>query len=105
LRLLVALIGLIVTLVLASSAAYIGLMFYEQPARGEAWIEAFNFSVQTVTTVGYGNWDQPRVLNNLTTHERELRVFATKVVSLPVMFFGALFFGMIPSTLVVLLLR
>ena len=104
-RLLIALIALVVTVVLVSAMAYVGIMFYGESARGEAWVEAFNYSIQTVTTVGYGNWENPRVLSSLAPRDRELRIFATKAMSIPVMLFGALFFGMIPSTLVVLLLR
>lgn len=103
-RLLAALIVLVATIVLVSSLAFIAVMFNGEPTRG-AWVEALNFSIQTVTTVGYGNWDQPRVFSERVPQDWELRIFATKTMSLPVMLFGALIFGMIPSTLVVLLLR
>ena len=47
-----------VSLVVISAVPYVLLMCPLTDAHGiaVAMIEAFNYSVQTVTTVGYGNW-------------------------------------------------
>lgn len=57
-------------------------------------MEALNFSVQTVTTVGYSNWMPAGVSPG------DPRVFWVKVISLPTMLAGAALFTITIAILV-----
>jgi hypothetical protein len=59
----------------------------------ETVVEALNFSVQAVTTVGYGNWKPAAV------EEKDTRVLWVKVISIPTMLAGPLAFGLLVSAL------
>lgn len=82
----------IIFLVVLSSSAYIMIRFGGRYTP-ESVVEALNFSVQTVTTVGYGNWKPAAV------EEWDARVFWVKVISIPTMLAGALAFGLLVSAL------
>jgi hypothetical protein len=73
-------------LVLVSSQIYIVIMF-GGIVSSESVVEALNCSVQTVTTVGYGNWEPAGIA------DRAQKVFWVKVLSLPLMVFGAALFA------------
>lgn len=55
----------------------------------ESVVEALNFSFQTITTVGYGNWVPANVAAN------DQRVFLVKILSLPFMLVGGGIFAVI----------
>jgi len=67
----------------------------------ESLIEAFNYSLQTITTVGYGNW----VPASWDTSKEELqtRILYVKAISVPFMLVGgslfAVLIGIISNTL------
>ena len=82
----------VIALVVLPSSAYIAIMFGGRYT-SEAVVEALNFSVQTVTTVGYGNWKPAEV------DEKAPRVFWVKVISIPTMLAGAAAFGPLVSAL------
>jgi hypothetical protein len=58
---------------------------YDNQFSGQSVVDGLYFSVQTVTTVGYGNW-QP-----LTA--RDTQVFWVKAISIPTMLAGASLFA------------
>ena len=58
---------------------------YGNQISGQSVVEGLYFSVQTVTTVGYGNW-QPSTAN-------DAQVFWVKVISIPTMLAGASLFA------------
>ena len=82
----------VIVLVVLSSSAYIMIMF-DGRYMPESVVEALNFSVQTVTTVGYGNWKPAAV------EEWDAKVFWAKVISIPTMIAGALAFGLLINAL------
>lgn len=57
-----------------------------------AAIEALNFSIQTVTTVGYGNWSTGLA-------DGDARIVRLKLVSLPTMIVGAALFALVVAGL------
>ncbi|MGH7411546.1 MAG: ion channel [Candidatus Methylomirabilis sp.] len=79
-------------LAVLSSSAYVTIMF-DGRYTPESVVEALNFSVQTVTTVGYGNWKPAAV------EEHDARVYWVKVISMPTMLAGAVAFGLLVSAL------
>ena len=82
------------------TAAYHWLMFGPH-ITAESLIEAFNYSLQTITTVGYGNW----VPASWDTSKEELqtRILYVKAISVPFMLVGgslfAVLIGIISNTL------
>jgi hypothetical protein len=85
---------LVVLLVYACTfmAAYHWVMFGASPTQ-EFVIEALNYAVQTVTTVGYGNWvpfgwkaDDPDILK---------RILYVKAISVPFMLVGGALFAVL----------
>ena len=79
-----------ISTVTLASILYMNERYGELTWRSDAIVEALNFSVQTVTTVGYGNW------SNGLSEDAILRV---KMISIPTMFFGAIAFGLLVSGL------
>jgi hypothetical protein len=78
-------------LFLVFAAAYIVLMF-DGRVHQESIIEALNYSAQTVTTVGYGNWVPTRwnFDADSTLHQR---VLLMKLLSVPFSLIGAFVFS------------
>ena len=62
------------------------VMFGVRAAIEDSYVDAPYFSVQTVTTVGYGNWWPPDV------KESDPRLFWVKIISIPRMVAGAALF-------------
>ena len=66
-----------------------------------AWVEAFSFSVQTMTTVGYGNWwpgmppcDVGSGATALSGYEKATAgILVVKLLSIPFMLVGAFIFA------------
>jgi hypothetical protein len=91
------------------SEAYIQVMFDGRKDTASL-IEALNYSAQTITTVGYGNWSPPQLkpcepgvqLNDCDPqfHSRLLRM---KALSVPFMLVGAAYFAFAIGVLVNLL--
>jgi hypothetical protein len=80
-------IGLIVA-VIGGTACYIRF-FYANAFTEESIIEGLNYSVQTVTTVGYGNWP----LANVRPTEFQFRTL--RICTIALMAFGAALFTMV----------
>src|SRR5262249_424375 len=85
---------LLTATVVLSSEAYLVIRYGGLTNDPGAVIEALNFSVQTVTTVGYGNWDNG--LANDATHDG-VTLKRLKLLSIPTMLVGALLFGLVVS--------
>ena len=81
----------LVVLMVIFSAAYVIVMFDGKPGP-EGLIEALNYSAQTITTVGYGNWVPSWW--DLDKPELRSRVLRMKLLSVPFALFGATFFGL-----------
>jgi Trk-type K+ transport system membrane component len=89
-RIVASALGLIALVALWSSL-YIHIVF-DGRLTIESLVEGLNFSVQTVTTVGYGNWEPVGL-------EAWKRLWL-KALSIPLMVVGALFFALLVSELV-----
>ena len=67
----------------------------------ESLIEAFNYSLQTITTVGYGNWVPASW--DTSNEELQTRILYVKAISVPFMLVGGSLFavlvGIISNTL------
>lgn len=85
-RIFEGLISALAALTIINWALYILIMF-EGKIDARSVIEAANYSVQTVTTVGYGNWVPPGIPEN------DPRILMVKLLSLPFMLSGPLLFG------------
>src|SRR2546428_12745510 len=72
----------LIAVIIFGALIYINVMFGGQIHR-ESVIEGLNYSVQTVTTVGYGNWVPPGIKEN------DDRILNLKLVSIPFMLIGA----------------
>ena len=74
------------------TAAYHWLMFGPSVS-AESLIEALNYSLQTITTVGYGNW----VPASWDTSKQELqtRILYVKAISVPFMLVGGSVFAVL----------
>ena len=86
----IRLIVVLAALVLFSSAAYIQIMF---DGALTSWkiIEALNYSAQTVTSVGYGNWVPTWWKESDEGFHR--RIILMKMASVPFALIGAGFFA------------
>jgi hypothetical protein len=84
-------IGLLLFVLIVSTDAYVTRMADGQYTP-DSLTEALYFSVQTVTTVGYGNWQAG-------LKDKDPRVMATKVIAIPAMLGGAFTFTLIISAL------
>ena len=75
-----------------STAAYHWLMFGANVSL-DSLIEALNYALQTITTVGYGNW----VPASWDPHDKELqtRILYVKAVSVPFMLVGGSLFAVL----------
>ncbi len=76
-------------LTLICTAGYHWLMFGLE-IRSEHLIEDFNYSVQTITTIGYGNWVPTDW--NLTDAEKRMRILNVKALSILFMLVGGSLF-------------
>jgi hypothetical protein len=92
----VYLVGAILSCLLAFTviftSAYHWLMFGSSLTAG-SMTEALNYSVQTITTVGYGNW----VPSGWDTDKEELqkRILHVKALSVPFMLVGGALFAVL----------
>ena len=83
----------LLTFVVIVAGAYLRIMS-EGSVSWASVVDAFYFSIQTVTTVGYGNWIPVGV------SEGDPRIFWVKVLSLPAMLIGAVLFTVAISRLI-----
>ena len=81
----------LIILFIIFSVAYIVVMFDGQ-VNQESIIEALNYSAQTVTTVGYGNW-VPTHWNFQEDSRLHQRVLFMKLLSVPFSLIGAFVFS------------
>ena len=64
-------------------------VMYDGYVSQETVIEALNYSVQTITSVGYGNWEQPAVQPLVPMPRHEQRVLRMRAYSIVFMLIGA----------------
>lgn len=83
-KLLIPLLVWLLVVLVSSTIGYIRIMYGNQIS-GQSVVDGLYFSVQTVTTVGYGNW-QPST-------STDTQVFWVKVISIPTMLAGASLFA------------
>jgi len=76
-----------------STAAYHWLMFGPNVS-WESSIEAANYALQTITTVGYGNW-VPASWDPVNDKELQNRILYVKAVSVPFMLVGGSLFAVL----------
>jgi hypothetical protein len=76
-----------------ATAAYHWLMFGTSVSP-ESSIEASNYAVQTITTVGYGNW-VPASWDPGNDKELQTRILYVKAVSVPFMLVGGSLFAVL----------
>ena len=88
-RLVVAIVSSLLVFAFIFTAAYHWLMFGPNISR-ESLIEALNYSLQTITTVGYGNWVPAGW--DITKEELQTRILYVKAISIPFMFVGGSLF-------------
>lgn len=74
------------------TAAYHWLMFGPH-ITVESLIEALNYSLQTITTVGYGNWVPASW--DISKEELQTRILYVKAISVPFMLVGGLLFAVL----------
>lgn len=84
-------IGLLLLVLMLSTDAYVSRMADGQYT-ADSVTEALYFSVQTVTTVGYGNWQAG-------LKDKDPKVMAVKAIAIPAMLGGAFTFTLIISAL------
>ena len=75
-----------------STAAYHWLMFGPN-VTADSLIEALNYSLQTITTVGYGNW-VPAAWDT-SREELQTRILYVKAISVPFMLVGGSLFAVL----------
>jgi hypothetical protein len=85
------------------ATTYIGVM-YDGQRSSVSWVEGANYAVQTITTVGYGNWESPFGLPTSATQDLPLRVFKLRYYSAYFMFFGATLYAVFTGAIVALLI-
>lgn len=81
-------IATLVAVIILGTLIYINVMFSGKINQSSV-IEGLNYSVQTVTTVGYGNWVPPGIT------EDDNRILTLKLVSVPFMLIGATTFSVL----------
>ena len=91
-RLILAIVSSLVVFTFIFTAAYHWLMFGPNITR-DSVIEALNYSLQTITTAGYGNW----VPAGWDTSKEELqtRIVHVKAISVPFMLVGGSLFAVL----------
>lgn len=90
-----ALVVFLVGISLYGAVRYIQVMFNSQLGL-EAVVEGFHYSVQSITTIGYGYWEPSKGTAwklRTTDLQRELQILELKRVSLGIGFLGAFAFG------------
>jgi hypothetical protein len=73
---------------------------YNNERSWESFVEGANFGVQTITTVGYGNWETPANKKRTVTSEQ---IFTMRGWSSIFMLFGATFYALFTGLFVVVL--
>ena len=87
--------GIALTLVVFSfvfGAAHHWVMFGSQPTH-DSIIETLNYAIQTITTVGYGNWVPAGW--DINDIESQDRILYAKAISIPFMLVGAGLFALL----------
>jgi hypothetical protein len=83
-------IATLVAVIILGTLIYINInVMFSGKINQSSVIEGLNYSVQTVTTVGYGNWVPPGIT------EDDNRILTLKLVSVPFMLIGATTFSVL----------
>ncbi len=82
-----------ILILLVASETYVQIM-YRGTHSPDSVVDGLNFSVQTLTTVGYGNWKPAGVADD------DARVFWVKAISIPTMVVGAFLFSLTVAVIV-----
>ncbi len=90
--LVVAIVVSLSAFALLFTAAYHWLMFGPH-ITVESLIESFNYSLQTITTVGYGNWIPASW--DVGKEELRTRILYVKAISVPFMLVGGSLFAVL----------
>jgi hypothetical protein len=105
-----ALGSMVLGTIIIASLLYIRIVFDSQHSL-ESWIEALSFSVQTVTTVGYGNWGVSNASSKCEVSLQlallwpiqeagDCRLVNVKMLSIALMLWGALLFAVTVAVMV-----
>ena len=79
---------------------------YDGRVTRESVIEATSFAAQTITTVGYGNWETPaRSLGAALPPNQGERVLRMRMWSVPIMLAGATLYAILIGLWVALMLN
>lgn len=79
-------------------------VMYDGHVSRESLIEAGNFAAQTVTTVGYGNWETPAITPLVSMPNAELRRLHMRGYSIAFMILGATFYAAFTGVIVAALI-
>ena len=93
--LIVSALGLAAVLIV-STYSYVHVM-YDDVFTRESLVEASSFAVQTVTTVGYGNWEHPARGDRLNQGQR---ILTLRAMSVGFMLLGATFYVLVTGVVV-----
>jgi hypothetical protein len=78
-------------------------VMYDGSTSDEALIEAVSFATQTVTTVGYGNWEKPAITPVVQMPQYERRVLQMRLWSSVYMLLGATIYAVFTGVVVSLM--
>jgi hypothetical protein len=92
----------VTVVLLAATYAYIDVM-YDNDINRESVIEGTSFAMQTVTTVGFGNWEHPALGDREPNHME--RVLTLRALSIGFMLFGATFYMLLTGVVVAGLIK
>lgn len=87
-----AIVSCLIVFTVISTFAYHWLMFGSS-LTAESTTEALNYSVQTITTVGYGNWVPSSW--DMDNGELRKRILYVKALSVPFMLVGGALFAVL----------
>jgi hypothetical protein len=94
---------ILLVIILVSARTFLVVMYDDQMTY-ESVIEAGNYAVQTVTTVGYGDWATPAIPKATPDPTRPYRVLRMKGWSIVFMLLGATFYTLAVGAVVAILL-
>ncbi len=78
---------------------------YDGHVTEESLIEAANYAVQTVTTVGYGNWENPALQQTPAPPDWPARVLVMRAWSALYMLLGASIFTALTGVVVAIFVK
>ena len=79
---------------------------YDDRITVESVVEATNYAAQTITTVGYGNWETPALsIGNPLPPNHAQKIFRLRALSVPFMILGATLYALLIGVWVALMLN